>query len=191
MDRAAIKTGRLLSTLSTRAPQRVIEIAYKVMRYLKKTNAYALKVKAEGNKIHMYPDAAFAPVGSRSHSRFVVMWGNTHCLAKLKAGHCGVKHGGEQVECHIGGRECGPGVESMLYDLNIHVKDWVIASDSMSALTISSGTGSWTTRHFRIKASWLQEMLAAGVFTATQCPGILQLADLLTKALPVSVCVTC
>ena len=76
------------------------------------------------------------------------------------------------------------GLESMLYDLNIHVDERIVLSDSMSALTISSGTGSWRTRHLRIKAAWLQEMLSSGSFTARHCPGVVQPADLLTKALP-------
>ena len=175
----------LLSTLSTRAPQRVIDIAYKVMRYLNKTSAYALKVKAEDNAIRLFPDAAFAPSGAKSHSGFLVMWGNTPIVWRsARQATVALSTAESELNAILEGGIAVLGLESMLYDLNIHVEERVVLSDSMSALTISSGTGSWRTRHLRIKASWLQEMLTAGSITARHCPGVVQPADLLTKALP-------
>ncbi|CAE7305023.1 unnamed protein product [Symbiodinium microadriaticum] len=120
-----------------------------------------LWVKAEDNAIRLFPDAAFAPSA-------------TVALSTAESELNAILEGGIAVL----------GLESMLYDLNIHVEERVVLSDSMSALTISSGTGSWRTRHLRIKASWLQEMLTAGSITARHCPGVVQPADLLTKALP-------
>ena len=175
----------LLSTLSTRAPQRVVDIAYKVMRYLNKTNSYALKVKADDNTIRLYPDAAFAPSGTRSHSGFLAMWGNTPIVWRsARQATVALSTAESELNAILEGGIAVLGLESMLYDLGLHVDERMILSDSMSALTISSGTGSWRTRHLRIKASWLQEMLAAGTFIARHCPGVVQPADLLTKALP-------
>ena len=58
-----------------------------------------------------------------------------------------------------------------------------IASDSTSALAIGSGTGSWRTRHLRLKAAWIQEMIEKGEVIAKHQPGLHQPADLLTKPL--------
>ena len=175
----------LLSTLTTRAPQRVVDIAYKVMRYLNRTSSYALQVKAEDNSIKLFTDAAFAPSGAKSHSGFLVMWGATPIVWRsARQATVALSTAESELIAILEGGIAVLGVEAMLYDLWIHVDSRVILSDSTSALTISSGTGSWRTRHLRIKASWLQEMLAAKTFVAVHCPGLVQPADLLTKALP-------
>ena len=51
------------------------------------------------------------------------------------------------------------------------------------ALTISAGNGSWRTRHLRLKAAWLQEKLGSGEVDGYHVPGLIQPANLLTKAL--------
>ena len=59
----------------------------------------------------------------------------------------------------------------------------VIHVDSTSALAISEGSGSWRTRHLRVKAEWLSERLQTGEFSIQHCAGRVQLADLLTKVM--------
>jgi len=75
------------------------------------------------------------------------------------------------------------GVEALLLDMDIHVEEKQIASDSTAALSISTGSSSWRTRHLKIKSAWLQEQISHGIFTTRHCPGERQPADLLTKAL--------
>ena len=83
----------------------------------------------------------------------------------------------------IDGAVATKGMEAMLSDLGEEIEEKHIASDSTAALSISSGSSSWRTRHLKIKANWLNEQLEYGMFKATRCPGERQLADLLTKAL--------
>ena len=52
------------------------------------------------------------------------------------------------------------GIESLLVDLAEEIEDKKVGSDSVSALTISAGNGSWRTRRLRLKSAWLQEMIA-------------------------------
>ena len=78
------------------------------------------------------------------------------------------------------------GIEALLYDVKIGPLTKTIASDSTSALCISSGTGSWRTRHLRLKAGWVQEMLQAGALTVRHQPGVTQPADMLTKSVGVT-----
>ena len=75
------------------------------------------------------------------------------------------------------------GVESLLADIGQSIAERRIESDSMAALSISSGSSSWRTRHLRIKANWLQEQISYGLITVQHCRGEVQPADLLTKAL--------
>ena len=42
------------------------------------------------------------------------------------------------------------GVEALLVDMGILVEEKQIASDGVSALSISSGSSSWRTRHLKI-----------------------------------------
>ena len=51
------------------------------------------------------------------------------------------------------------GLEAMLL---VEPATKVIASDSTSALAIGAGTGSWRTRHLRLKSAWIQDMLSSG-----------------------------
>ena len=69
-------------------------------------------------------------------------------------------------------------------DLNEEIESKRVGSDSMSALTISAGNGSWRTRHLRLKAAWLQEKIGSNEVEGYHVPGQIQPADLLTKALP-------
>ena len=75
------------------------------------------------------------------------------------------------------------GVEAILCDVGEQIDSRCIESDSTSALSITTGASSWRTRHLRIKAGWLQEQLLDGHFQVSHCPGEIQPADLLTKAL--------
>ena len=75
------------------------------------------------------------------------------------------------------------GIEAMIMDLEIDPGSKVVASDSTSALAIGAGTGSWRTRHLRLKAGWIQEMRNRGEVATQHQPGIHQPADLLTKPL--------
>ena len=75
------------------------------------------------------------------------------------------------------------GVETILVDAGETISSRTTMSDSTSARRISTGSSSWRTRHLRIKASWLSEQISHGMFSAVQCPGERQWADILTKAL--------
>ena len=76
------------------------------------------------------------------------------------------------------------GSEALLRDLAYEKQNKAIYVDSTSALALSEGSGSWRTRHLRVKAEWLCEKLNEGEFAVHHCEGRVQLADLLTKAMP-------
>ena len=62
--------------------------------------------------------------------------------------------------------------------LTIHV-------DNMSAMQLLNGSsGSWRTRHLRLRSSWLKEQVSTGQMRVLHEPGETQLADLGTKPLP-------
>ena len=120
----------------------------------------------------LYPDAAFAPSSGRSHTGWLVCW----------AGSPVAWRSGRQAI--IDGTVGMLGLEAMLTDLGYEPQLKVIASDSTSALAIGAGTGSWRTRHLRLKEAWIQGRISDGEITTRHQPGVHQPADLLTKALP-------
>ncbi|CAE7229590.1 GIP, partial [Symbiodinium sp. CCMP2456] len=175
----------ILSSLTTRAPSRVISMAYKILKYVNKTRDYLLRVAWKGGQLALYPDAAFAPASSRSQSGWVIYYGGTPILWRSSRQPTTALSTAEaELTAILEGSVALLGVEAMLLDIAESVDDKVVGSDSMSALCISSGTGSWRTRHLRIKAAWLQEAISGGQLRAEHVPGLRQPADLLTKALP-------
>ena len=194
----------LLSSLTTKAPFRVIAMARKILKYLRLTSGYYLKVVWSASQLILFPDAAFAPLkvvwsasqlilfpdaafapsSSRSQTGWVITYGGTPVLWRsTRQATTALSTAEAELNAILEGSVAMLGVESMLLDIAENVDDKLVGSDSMSALCLSSGTGSWRTRHLRIKASWLQEALAGGVMRAQHVPGIRQPADLLTKSL--------
>ena len=55
--------------------------------------------------------------------------------------------------------------------------------DNVAAITLAEGGGSQRTRHLRVRANFLKEMIDRNCLKVTHCPGEVQLADTLTKAL--------
>ena len=55
----------------------------------------------------------------------------------------------------------------------------------MSATQLLNGSsGSWRTRHLRLRSSWLKEQVSTGQMSVVHEPGESQLADLCTKPMP-------
>ena len=64
--------------------------------------------------------------------------------------------------------------EALLRDLAYKQKK-AFYVDLTSVLALSEGSGSWRTRHLRVKAKWLCEKLTAGEFAVHHCEGRVQL----------------
>ena len=174
----------MMSSMSTKDPQGVIAVGEKILGYLQKTKGYALRTCWNGKGLVMFCDAAFAPLGGRSHSGWLVVYGGTPLLWRSGRQQMVTLSSAEaELLAMIDGAIAAKGVESFLMDVGEYVEEKQIASDSMAALSISTGSTSWRTRHLRIKSSWLQEQISHGLFTTCHCPGERQQADLLTKPL--------
>ena len=70
-------TASLISSLSTRAPRRAVDIGRKCLGYLQRTAGYHLRVQTHNQVIAAWTDASFAPEGAKSHSGWIVMIGDT------------------------------------------------------------------------------------------------------------------
>ena len=177
-------TCSLMASITLKAPERSLVIGAKTLRYLQGTKEYRMMISNDGTNLVLYPDAAFAPSSSRSHTGWTVCWSGTpigwrssrQSMISLSTAEC-------ELQAILDGAVGMIGLEALLCDLDIEPGPKTIASDSTSALAIGSGTGSWRTRHLRLKAAWLQDMVTKGEIVPRHQPGVSQPADLLTKAL--------
>ena len=177
-------TTAIMASLCLKQPRQVIEIGVKALGYLQRTARFQLKIRWEENSLVMFCDAAYAPQSTRSHGGWLVMYGGSPIMWRSgKQPMITLSTAEAELLAIIDGAIAMKGVEALLVDMGIFVEEKQIASDSTSALSISTGSSSWRTRHLKIKAGWLQEQVAHGVFTTVHCPGERQPADLLTKAL--------
>ncbi|CAE7700043.1 unnamed protein product [Symbiodinium microadriaticum] len=147
----------ILSSMSTRAPARVISMATKMLKYVNHAKSYHLKINWTGNNLVLFPDAAFAPGGSRSQTGWVIVYAGTPVLWRSsRQPTTSLSSAEAELGAILEGSVAMLGVEAMLQDMGEFVEEKVVGSDSISALSLSAGTGSWRTRHLRIKAGWLQ-----------------------------------
>ncbi|CAE7035334.1 unnamed protein product [Symbiodinium sp. CCMP2592] len=174
----------LLSSLTLKAPYRAVEVGMKMIRYLQGTKEWKMAFQATDKILTMYPDAAFAPESAKSHTGWMVVWGkNPIAWRSARQSTIALSTAEAELTAILEGAIALLGIESLLVDLVEEVEEKKVGSDSVSALTISAGNGSWRTRHLRLKSAWLEEMIAARAIDGFHVPGLVQPADLLTKAL--------
>ena len=171
----------LMASITLRAPSRCIAIGHKVLRYLQATKNLRMAIQSDGGDLVLYPDAAFAPNSGRSHTGWTVYWAGTPVSWRSgRQSTIALSTAESELQAILDGAVGSLGLEAMLL---VEPATKVIASDSTSALAIGAGTGSWRTRHLRLKSAWIQDMLSSGEIQLKHQPGLSQPADLLTKAL--------
>ena len=177
-------TSSLMASITLKAPFRCLEIGQRALKYLYATKEMKVTIADDGSDLTLYPDAAFAPSSGRSHTGWLVCWrGTPMCWRSARQASVTLSTAESELQAVIDGSVGMLGLEAMLLDLEVEPRAKRIASDSTSALAIGSGTGSWRTRHLRLKAAWIQEMIEKGEVIAKHQPGLHQPADLLTKPL--------
>ena len=177
-------TTSMMAALATRNPAQAVAIGNKVLGYLRRTIEYGMTIKWNGEGLTMYSDAAYAPQGGRSHGGWLVTYGGVPLAWRSsRQSMITLSTAESELLALLDGAVAMKGIEAILNDAGETVVGRKLASDSTSALSISTGGSSWRTRHLRIKAGWLQEQIADGYFEVGHCPGEVQPADLLTKAL--------
>ena len=177
-------TSSIMASLCLKQPLQVIEIGLKTLGYLQRTAGYQLRIRWEEDLLVMFCDAAYAPQSARSHGGWLVSYGGSPIMWRSgRQAMVTLSTAEAELLAIIDGAIALKGVEALLMDMGISVGEKQIESDSTAALSISTGSSSWRTRHLKIKTNWIQEQVSYGQFTTKHCPGERQLADLLTKAL--------
>ena len=177
-------TASVMASLSTKAPSRTLQIAEKTLGYIQRTINYRLKLEATSKTLCMCSDSSFAPDSSRSHTGWVILvYGAPILWRSARQPSVSLSTAEAELSSTLEGSVALLSVEALLKDLDMIFNEKEIQTDSTSALSIASGSGSWRTRHLRIKAQWLCEQIERNHFKISHCRGEWLIADLLTKAL--------
>ena len=177
-------TASLISSLCARAPRRAAVIARKCIGYLQRTIDYSLRVFTKEKEIVAWTDASFAPEGARAHTGWIIQLGETPISWRSSRQTCVTLSTAEsEMYASVEGALALVSIEALLRELEIGSWSSILRTDSTSSESIQRGSGSWRTRHLRIKSNWVGERLEKGDLKLEHCPGDVQRADALTKAL--------
>ena len=138
------------------------------------------------NKLHhldIYTDSSFAPSGGRSHGCCAVFY-NDCAISWRSARQQLVTLSTAESELleAVEGMVLGRAVKGLLDELSQRDLPMTLLIDNSAAVTLlSSASGSWRTRHLRLRSNWLREMIQNKVVNLRHQPGEGQRADLGTK----------
>ena len=178
----------IMASWATRDPVRVVKIGQRVLGFLQRTAETRLELKPSGEGLSAYTDASFAPTGSRSHTGSLVMLHN--CPVAWRSGRQAFTTLSSAESELVALQETyilAQAVQAVMTSfrpptrINLYV-------DNMAAISLGTrnedGAGSWRTRHLKVRSAYVRESVASGDLCLEYVPGSVQLADILTKAVP-------
>ena len=74
-------------------------------------------------------------------------------------------------------------LEALICELEESACPKYLMVDNTAAVTLATGAGSQRTRHLRVRSAFIRDMIDREEIEVSHCPGDVQLADCLTKAL--------
>ncbi|CAE7208296.1 GIP [Symbiodinium sp. CCMP2456] len=151
---------------------------------LRQAQQLAGEILAKSNDLIAWTDASYAPDGSRSHSGWLIAIDNAPInWRSARQSTVTLSTAESELSASVEGALALISAEALLSELNLGPWKLRLRSDSTSSLAIQRGSGSWRTRHLRIKSSWINERVGAEQLELEHWPGEGQLADALTKPL--------
>ena len=184
-----------MCSMTSKNPKWTIKAAGYVLGYLKETKAWGLWVSGDTGRhwsghgaagLQAYADASFAPMGERSQGCSLVAWNGTVIAWKAgKQAFPALSTAESELIEAIDSVILGDSVEALITDtLGMDNFKKMLLSDNAAAVAIATDvTGSWRTRHLRLRSFHLRWRIRAGDWELRHCPGQQMLADLGTKPL--------
>ena len=178
----------LMGSWTVRAPRTVKKIGMRLLEYLGITCDYRLSlIPSAGayNGVMVFSDASFAPYGCNSVTRVLVTFRNRAVLWKGKRqGLISLSTAEGELIAGCEAVVLAQSAEALLNDLCGTFEVKRLQVDNLAAIVIAEGGGSQRTRHLRVRANFVKDLLDRKEILVEHCPGDVQLADILTKVLP-------
>ena len=181
-----MRTVATMSSYCLKDPILVERIGTRALGYLKESLDISLVYNPgrEDNYIEGFSDASFAPNGSRS-----VGCSMTRYQGQPVAWRCGKQAlvslsvaEAELIEA-INTTQLAYGISAITNEIHQRSAEIVIKVDNSAAVGLSNeSSGTWKTRHLKVRAFHLREAVRLGELRIEHIPGLLQLSDLGTKA---------
>ena len=178
----------VMGSWTVKAPRVVKKIGMRLLEYLGVTCDYRLSLIPGAdayNGVTVFSDASFAPYGCNSVTGVLVTFRNRAVLWKGKRqGLISLSTAESELIAGCEAVVLAQSAEALLNDLcgTLEVKRLLV--DNLAAIVIAEGGGSQRTRHLRVRANFVKDLLDRNEIRVNHCPGDVQLADILTKVLP-------
>ena len=165
----------IMASRVTRAPELVNQLGVRLLDYLNETVDYRMTFQGLGRSdiIEVYTDSSFSPSSGRSHGAVGVFYLNSPItwrssrqqLVTLSTAESELIEG-------IEGTLMGFSVKDLIVELSGHNPGIELHIDNQAALSLLQGSsGSWRTRHLRLRSNWIRERVMEGEVVALHEPG--------------------
>ena len=163
----------LMSSWASKAPTYVGTLGLRILAYLAKTKALRLHlIPGEDPGIEVFTDASFAPFGDRSISGIIVqLGGNSVFWKSRRQSLVSLSTAESELIAACEGVVLAHSVQALadeLYGKRLRV---LLKVDNVAAITLAEGGGSQRTRHLRVRANFLKELLDSQQLQVQHCPG--------------------
>ena len=175
----------LMASWVAKYPTQVSKIGQRVLEYLANTKTHRLSlIPGSRRGLRIYTDASFAPHGSHSISGIVLQYDECCVVWKSKRQSLVTLSTAEsELVSGCEGVVLAQSLEALVCELEETLCTKHLLVDNTAAVTLAEGGGSQRTRHLRVRSAFIRDMIDRGELEVSHCPGDIQLADCLTKAL--------
>ena len=177
----------LLGSWTTKAPKFVLKMGLRILEFVSATSGHRLSLvplsRAEPRLV-TYTDASFSPFGSHSVTGVVIEY--LGCPIQWKAKRqslISLSTAESELISACEGITLTLSIESLLEELAGDLLTKRLLVDNTAAIALAEGSGTMRTRHLRVRANFVREMIDKKTLELDHCPGDIQLADILTKVL--------
>ena len=139
--------------------------------------------EGDPNVLQIFTDSSFSPSSSRSHGAVAIFYkGGSITWRSARQALVTLSTAESELVEGIEGTLMGLSVRDLVAELNAQVPLLQLHVDNQAAIGLLQGSsGSWRTRHLRLRSSWFRERATAGEVAIVHEPGDSQRADLGTN----------
>ena len=194
-------TVNRMSRMTTTMPKHAYACGEQVIRFLMQTKMLMIKYSPsmawpedltealpqtrDTTMLESFCDASFAQQDSRSQSGvFVTLAGQAVAWLSLQQPFIALSTAEAEMIACTEGVALTQALQPLISELLERETCWLLYNDSIACSSILSyPSGSWRTRHLRLRSKALQEMISDELLSIHHVPGKFMTADLLTKPL--------